>query len=58
MIHGIDDQHVWEDKSVALEHVRDFLRNKLKLVNAESSIVIVYPKTRLMAKNFEIALYL
>ena len=40
MIHGIDDQHVWEDKSVALQHVRDFLRNKLKLENADDIKII------------------
>lgn len=40
LIHGIEDQHVWEDKSVALRHVRNFLGEKLKIENAESIKII------------------
>ena len=40
MIHGIDDTGAWEERSISLQHVRNVLKNVLKIEDADNMVIV------------------
>ena len=40
MIHGIDDTGAWEERSISLKHVRNVLKNVLKIEDADNMVIV------------------